>query len=100
MGWVTASDDVADAQVKDGKAQADAPRGAVAYLRYQAHINPTPFISLVGKVLPLQVTGKDGERLDMPHSIVFVMAAQEQASTIDATPVIRVIAPAPGGPAV
>lgn len=34
--------------------------GAVAYLRDQASKNPTAFLTLVGKVLPLQVTGEGG----------------------------------------
>ena len=39
--------------------QAD-PDGAIAYLKKQAQANPTAFMSLVGKVLPLQVSGTDG----------------------------------------
>ncbi len=34
--------------------------GGVAYLQRQAEENPGPFLALVGKVLPLQVTGSDG----------------------------------------
>jgi hypothetical protein len=34
--------------------------GGVKYLVKQAAENPTAFMSLVGKVLPLQVTGKGG----------------------------------------
>jgi hypothetical protein len=34
--------------------------GGVAYLREQAEKNPTAFLTLVGKVLPLQLTGEDG----------------------------------------
>lgn len=34
--------------------------GGVNYLRVQAHDNPAAFLSLVGKVLPLQVSGTDG----------------------------------------
>lgn len=33
--------------------------GGVAYLQRQADENPGPFLTLVGKVLPLQVTGGD-----------------------------------------
>jgi hypothetical protein len=33
------------------------PDGSVAYLKAQASANPTAFLTLVGKVLPLQVTG-------------------------------------------
>lgn len=45
--------------VKDG----DTPKGAVAYLKRQSEDNPVAFMTLVGKVLPLQVTGKDGGNL-------------------------------------
>lgn len=34
--------------------------GLVGYLQTQANKNPGPFLALVGKVLPLQVTGEDG----------------------------------------
>lgn len=38
-------------------------RGMVAYLEDQAKENPTAFMTLMGKVLPMQVqgSGKDGE---------------------------------------
>ena len=36
------------------------PGGGVAYLTKQAKDNPTAFMTLLGKVLPLQVTGQDG----------------------------------------
>jgi len=32
----------------------------VAYLELQAKVNPGPFLALLGKVLPLQVTGDGG----------------------------------------
>lgn len=34
--------------------------GGQEYLLAQATANPTAFLTLVGKVLPMQVTGKDG----------------------------------------
>ena len=34
--------------------------GLVSYLEKQADENPGPFMSLLGKVLPMQVTGPDG----------------------------------------
>lgn len=37
--------------------------GGVAYLTAQAKKNPKSFLTLVGKVLPLQITGKDGSAL-------------------------------------
>jgi hypothetical protein len=33
--------------------------GGAQYLAEQARLNPTAYLSLVGKVLPLQVTGAD-----------------------------------------
>lgn len=33
----------------------------VAYLRQQAETHPSAFLTLLGKVLPMQVTGVDGE---------------------------------------
>lgn len=34
--------------------------GMVQYLTDQAEKNPGPFMSLLGKVLPMQITGEDG----------------------------------------
>lgn len=34
--------------------------GGVEYLIVQAHAKPAAFLTLVGKVMPLQVTGADG----------------------------------------
>lgn len=36
-------------------------RGMVAYLELQAAANPTAFMALMGKVLPLQVTGSGAQ---------------------------------------
>jgi hypothetical protein len=49
--------------LKDMVLQALDQAGGVTYLQLQAIENPGPFLSLVGKVLPLQVTGKDGAPL-------------------------------------
>lgn len=35
--------------------------GLVGYLTSQAAQNPAPFLSLLGKVLPMQIAGPDGE---------------------------------------
>lgn len=35
--------------------------GMVSYLELQATENPGPFMSLLGKVLPMQITGEDGK---------------------------------------
>lgn len=39
--------------------------GGVEYLRQRAFDQPVAFLGLVGKVLPLQVTGKDGGSLQV-----------------------------------
>lgn len=36
------------------------PQGSVGYLKAQALANPAAFMSLLGRVLPMQVTGQDG----------------------------------------
>lgn len=43
--------------------EAGDPDGTVGYLRRQAIANPGPFMSLLGKVLPTEVTGPEGEPL-------------------------------------
>lgn len=35
-------------------------KGMTGYLTLQASLNPGPFLALLGKVLPMQVTGPDG----------------------------------------
>lgn len=46
--------------------QAGGEKGLIGYLETQAKLNPGPFMSLLGKVLPMQVTGED----DGPLQIV------------------------------
>jgi hypothetical protein len=48
-----------DAILKAATAAGDGDMAA--YLQQQAKDNPGPFLSLLGKVLPLQVGGPDGE---------------------------------------
>lgn len=50
-------------ELKDMILQALSGAGGVDYLQQQAKETPTAFLSLVGKVLPMQVTGKDGEAI-------------------------------------
>lgn len=48
------------------KAATDAGGGdMVAYLTVQARDNPGPFMALLGKVLPMQVTGEDGGAIEI-----------------------------------
>jgi hypothetical protein len=56
------------AAVKEMVIQALNEAGGVDYLKGQAATNPTAFLSLVGKVLPLQVTGDPNAPLT--HKIV------------------------------
>lgn len=46
--------------LKDMILQALDDAGGVSYLVEQARENPGPFLALLGKVLPMQVTGSDG----------------------------------------
>lgn len=41
----------------------------VEYLTLQAVLNPGPFMSLLGKVLPTQLTGEDGGAINLVHRI-------------------------------
>jgi hypothetical protein len=45
------------------KAGGGGPNGVVNYLNQQAKANPGPFMSLLGKVMPMQIegTGDDGK---------------------------------------
>jgi hypothetical protein len=47
--------------LKDMILQALNGAGGVDYLIEQAEKNPGPFMALVGKVLPMQVTGENGD---------------------------------------
>jgi len=52
------------------KAATDAGGGDLAaYLQVQARDNPTAFLALLGKVLPLQVAGDADSPLEMIHKI-------------------------------
>ena len=53
----------ATAAIKDMITQALNNKGGVKYLEQQADANPVAFMGLVGKVLPMQVTGEDGGNL-------------------------------------
>jgi hypothetical protein len=48
------------AQLKDMILEALDGAGGVAYLQAQADKSPAAFLTLIGKVLPLQLTGEDG----------------------------------------
>jgi hypothetical protein len=60
------------------------PEGAVAYLKKQATANPTAFLTLVGKVLPMQVehSNPDGT-MKQPTTIQIVAATTPKAADDD-----------------
>jgi hypothetical protein len=43
----------------------------VGYLKIQASANPGPFMALLGKVLPMQVTGEDGGPVTIAFKTVY-----------------------------
>lgn len=48
-------------------------KGGVDYLVEQADQNPTAFLSLVGKVLPMTVGGDPGNPIETHHKVEFVI---------------------------
>ena len=50
--------------------------GMVTYLTKQAKENPGPFMSLLGKVLPMQITGEDGGPVQV-HRVEIVAVHSE-----------------------
>ncbi len=61
------------------KPAAEKHGGGVAYLKWAAKEHPGAFLSLVGKAMPLQVTGQDGQPLIPPGGITFVIQQQPDA---------------------
>ena len=53
------------AELAGKKVDEDGNGGLIAYLQVQAVQNPGPFMALLGKVLPMQVTGEDGGPLQV-----------------------------------
>lgn len=51
--------------------QAGGTDGLVGYLETQAKANPGPFMALLGKVLPMQVTGEDGGAVQIAFKTVY-----------------------------
>lgn len=56
--------------VKEMVLQALSNKGGVKYLERQADENPTAFMTLVGKVIPLQVAGDEDNPIKTVHEIV------------------------------
>ena len=63
----------ATALLKDMILQALDESGGVSYLRKQAQETPAGFMTLLGKVLPTQVTGADGGPLEVKQVNVNVI---------------------------
>lgn len=59
--------------------QAGGPGGTVAYLRQQAIDNPAAFMTLLGKVLPMQVHGDPSAPLITRVERIIVKAANPDA---------------------
>jgi hypothetical protein len=55
--------------ILDAASQAGGEDGLVAYLQAQAVANPGPFMSLLGKVLPLQLSGDEDNPVKVVHAI-------------------------------
>lgn len=51
--------------------QAGGSDGLVGYLKSQAAANPGPFMALLGKVLPMQVTGEDGGPIGITFKTIY-----------------------------
>jgi hypothetical protein len=56
------------ALIRDMIAQALDEAGGVEYLTSVAQSHPAPFLALVGKVLPVQLTGADGGPIEHSHA--------------------------------
>lgn len=67
--------------------------GGAQYLARQAELNPVAFMGLVGKVLPLQLTGAEGGALvvdfrwaDAPVATVTIDTAVDTDTNVDTQP--------------
>ncbi|MGJ7039160.1 hypothetical protein J2Y63_002415 [Shinella sp. BE166] len=72
MGRPKGSPNKTTALLKDAIIQAAEKAGGgniVEYLTQQARLNPGPFMSLLGKVLPMQISGDEENPLKMIHTI-------------------------------
>lgn len=57
-----------DAILQAAEAAGGGEQGLVTYLTEQAKTNPGPFMALLGKVLPLQLTGANGGPIEIRAS--------------------------------
>jgi len=67
-------------QLKDMILKALENKGGVDYLMAQADSNPNAFMALVGRVLPLQVSGDPDSPLISPGTVIqFVVSVDPEA---------------------
>lgn len=59
--------------------QAGGKAGMIGYLKTQASENPAAFLSLLGKVLPLQVTGEGGGPIRTQRVEIVAVRAHDYA---------------------
>ena len=70
-----------NAELKDMILSALDGAGGINYLKARAVDTPGPFLALVGKILPLQVTGEDGKSLPVAVSFVIQQAPGSENQT-------------------
>lgn len=75
-----------DASIKDMVVQALHNAGGAAYLTEQAHANPSAFMTLVGRVLPLQLANADGS-----NALVVDFRWADAPPVIDSQPVVEAV---------
>ncbi|MDA4844011.1 hypothetical protein [Hoeflea poritis] len=69
--------------IRDAIIQAAVEAGGgdmVAYLKKQAETHPSAFLTLLGKVLPMQLTGGKGQPVNLEFSVRFVAADSANGS--------------------
>ena len=71
--------------IRDAIIQAAVEAGGgdmVAYLKRQAETHPSAFMTLLGKVLPMQLTGGKGEPVSLEFSVRFVAAEDADKTNV------------------
>lgn len=63
--------------------QAGGEEGLVGYLQQQASASPAAFMALLGKVLPMQVTGEDGGAIKTDNTLRLVFMKPGDLSADD-----------------
>lgn len=63
-------------QLREMILQALSHVGGVKYLARQANETPSAFLALIGRIIPLQIADANGDKLEMPGTVTFVIAQQ------------------------